>query len=133
MSEIQINDFVKAEYNSGVYIGKVIEDRRNFFLVEVLAVIKHPMQGDLHNRGQVKGIAFFERKALAYREKMNARKRTITPYHGEIPDYKESLRKAIEEFEKELLSEDTPFHQKSLEKLESLKKHYYDKMFAEVE
>src|SRR5699024_6125457 len=131
MSEIKINDLVQAHYNSGTYIGKVIEDRGNFLLVEVLAVTKHPMQGDLHNRCEVEGIAFFERKALAYREKMNARKRTITPYVEKVPEYKDSLKKAIRQFEEELLAEETPFHQKSLEKLHALKKHYYNRIFQE--
>lgn len=129
LSEINIGDIVEAEYNSGTYIGKIIEDRRNFFLVEVLAVKKHPMQGDLHNRGEVEGVAFHERKALAYREKMNARKRTIKPFKGEIPNYRESLKNAVEEFRNLLLSEDTPFHQKSMEKLKLLEKHYYEKIF----
>jgi|SRR5690625_2609029 len=131
MNEFNIGDLVVAEYNSGAYIGKIIEDRRNFFLVEVLAVKNHPMQGDLHKRGQVEGLAFHERKALAYREKMNARKRTIKPFKGEIPNYAESLKQAVNTFKETLLSEDTLFHQKSLEKLKLLEKHYYHKIFNE--
>src|SRR5690625_6220440 len=71
---VQVNDIVKARYNSGEYIGRVLEERGNFLLVEVLAVLEHPQQGDLHHLGEVDGVAFHERKALAYREKFNARK-----------------------------------------------------------
>lgn len=125
MDTINIGDTVKAKYNSGVYIGKIIEDRRNFWLVEVQAVLTHPTQGDLHKPNQVEGVAFHERKALAYREKMNARKRDTTKYDGDIPNYKQSLKEAIETFEYELKQEDTTFNRISLERLADLKKHFY--------
>lgn len=129
MTEIKIGDIVEAEYNSGSYIGKIIEDRNNFFLVEVLAVKKHPIQGDLHNRGKVEDVAFHERKALAYREKMNARKRMTKPFTNQIPDYRDSLKRAVIEFKEMLRLENTPFHQKSMEKIQSLEKHYYNDIF----
>src|SRR5699024_10807961 len=113
VSLIEVGDTVKATYNSGVYIGKVIEDRRNFLLVEVQAVVKHPAQGDLHKPNQVEGVAFHERKALAHREKMNARKRDIVPYEGDIPNYEESLERAIHEFKTELEKENSDFNKAS--------------------
>lgn len=129
MQEITINSIVKATYNSGTYIGKVIEDRGNFWLVEVLAVLKHPDQGDLHKPGQVEGVAFHERKALAYREKMNARKRHVTIYDGPVPEYRASLKTAVEEFKAQLAAEDTAFNRRSLARLTDLEKYFYDKIF----
>lgn len=122
-------DIIQTSYNSGSYVAKVIEIKGNFLLVEVLAVLTHPMQGDLHNRGQVEGVAFHERKALAHREKMNARKRQTSLYEHPVPDYAVSLQQAVESYKKELQAEHTPFHQKSLEKIADLEEHYYHKIY----
>lgn len=132
LAQFNIGDLVLAKYNSGTYIGKVLEDRNNFLLVEVLAVKEHPMQGDLHKRGKVEGVAFFERKALAYREKMNARKRTTQIYDGEVPSYAQSLKEAVEAFREQLEAEKTAFNEKSLEKLAILEKYHYEKIFASL-
>src|SRR5699024_481373 len=129
MTDININDLVETSYNSGRYIGRVIEDRGNFFLIEVLAVTRHPQQGDLHNRGQVEGVAFHERKALAYREKTNARKRTSTKYTGEIPEYSESPKQAVEQMKEQLNEKNTPFNEASLQKLADLEEHFYHKIY----
>lgn len=126
MNSIKIGDIVQTNYNSGLYVGKVIEDRRNFWLVEVQAVLKHPTQGDLHKPNQVEGVAFHERKALAFREKMNARKRDTIKFTEKIPNYEQSLKKAIIEFENELNNENTLFNKVSLQKLNDLKKHFYN-------
>lgn len=129
MTEIQKGMIVEADYNSGLYVGKVHEDRRNFVLVEVLAVLEHPDQGDLHNPGQVEGVAFFERKALAHHEMMNVQKRKVQPYTGEIPNYIKSLKESIEAIKSKLSEEETTFNQVSLERIEDLEKHYYNKLF----
>src|SRR5690625_4825980 len=129
MPELVIGDIVQTSYNSGTYIGEMIEDRGNFVLVKVLAVVSHPMQGDLHHRGQVEGVAFHERKALAFQEKMNARKRQTRIYEDEIPDYAASLKHAVHSYKVELQQEDTLFNQRSLEKIADLEKHYYDKIY----
>lgn len=127
--DIQIGDIVETRYNSGTYIGKVLEDKRNFWLVEVLAVVIHPTQGDLHHRGQVEGVAFHERKALAFREKTNARKRDTVPFVGDLPDYVASLKEAVANMKAELSKEDTAFNQLSLERIADLEAHFYDKIF----
>lgn len=127
MTNINIGDIVEGHYNSGVYVGKVIEDRGNLFLIEVLAVKEHPDQGDLHNPGQVEGIAFFERKALAYTEKINISKRKVYPYEGEVPNYSESLKQAVVELKEKLNAEDTLFNKTSMEKLLSVEEHFYKK------
>lgn len=126
--EIKVGDTVLAHYNSGTYIGVMEEDRRNFLLVQVLAVKVHPQQGDLHNLGQVEGVAFHERKALAYRERMNVQKRKVEPYDGDVPDYIESLKNAVNDLKATLSSEDTLYNQKAMEKLVGLEKHFYNKL-----
>lgn len=130
MNQIQIGDIVKTDYNSGTYIGEVLEDKQNFVLVKVLAVVTHPTQGDLHNPGQVEGVAFHERKALAYQEKFNARKRMTKPYDGEVPDYATSLKQAVEEIKTSLQKEDTAFNNLSLERIADLENHFYNKIFS---
>lgn len=128
---VDIDDIVQTTYNSGTYIGKVIEDRRNFLLVEVLAVVKHPEQGDLHHPGEVEGVAFHERKALAYTEKFNARKRHTERFEGEVPNYASSLKQAVTEMKQRLEKETTEFAKLSLEKLHDLETHYYNKIYDE--
>lgn len=131
MHDIAIGDIVKTTYNSGIYIGKVLEDRNNFYLVEVLAVDTHPTQGDLHQRGKVDGVAFHERKALAYKEKTNARKRFTERYDGKVPDYVQSLKEAVDRFRESLLEEASEFNRVSLQKLQDLETHYYNKLFQQ--
>lgn len=127
MSEINVGDIVEAHYNSGIYVGEVMEDRRNLFLIKVLAVIEHPTQGDLHNPGQVDGVAFYERKALANQELMNVSKRKIHPYVGEVPDYSESLKEAVITLKTKLQSEDTRYNKAAMQKLLDLEEFYYKK------
>jgi len=130
MSNIQIGDIVKTNYNSGTYIGEVLEDKQNFLLVKVLAVVTHPTQGDLHQRGQVEGVAFHERKALAYEEKFNARKRMTKPFEGDIPDYATSLKQAVEDIKRTLKTEDTEFNHLSLDRIADLETHFYNKIYS---
>lgn len=130
METLQIGDLVQTTYNSGTYIGKIIDDKRNFWLVEILAVVTHPTQGDLHHPGQVEGVAFHERKALAFREKTNARKRDTVKYEGEVIDYAQSLKQAVDSMRQSLKKEDTPFSNLSLEKIADLEKHYYQKIYG---
>src|SRR5699024_10568875 len=118
MSHINIGDIVKTKYNSGIYVGKVIEDRKNFWLVEVKAVLRHPTQGDLHKPNQVEGVAFHERKALAHNEKMNARKRDTEFFNESVPNYNQSLKQSIIEFETELNEQDNLFNETSRQKLD---------------
>lgn len=129
MAEIQIGDTVKAHYHSGTYIGKVIEDRGERYLIEVLAVIKHPLQGDIHNIGKVEDVFFHERKALYYKEKMNVKKPAVKAYHGPVPAYGESLKKAVEQYKESLMAEDSPYHKMALENLQNLENHYYVKHY----
>ncbi|MFC2947143.1 kinase-associated lipoprotein B [Virgibacillus sediminis] len=129
MAEVKIGETVKAHYKSGTYIGKVVEERGSHYLVEVLAVAKHPMQGDLHNPGQVEGVFFHERKALAHHEKMNVKKPAVHAYPNAIPEYGISLKQAVEAYREKLTSEKTAYNDKALQTLNGLEENYYRKHF----
>ncbi|HLR14935.1 MAG TPA: sporulation phosphorelay system protein KapB [Bacillota bacterium] len=125
MDEVNIGEHVLAVYNTGTYIGEVLEDRGNYILVEVLAVLEHPTQGDLHKPGQVEGAVFHERKALSFKEKMNVRKRKIKSHEGQVPEYISSLKEAYETLKQTLNNEETQYNTLALKKLEQLNEHYY--------
>lgn len=123
---ISIGESVKAHYNSGIYVGKVVEDRGDKFLVEVLAVQKHPQQGDLHHPLEAEGVFFHQRRALAYREKMNVPKNVVHPYEEDIPNYQESLRNAVDKLKDKLLKiENADFRELALREMEDLEKSYF--------
>lgn len=127
---VDVGDSVRAHYNSGVYIGMVKEDRGDRFLVQVLAVMKHPMQGDLHHPGVIdEGVFFHERKALAHHEKMNVTKAVVYPYDEEIPDYRESLQSALANMKEKLTLKDTAFSQEALKVLMGIEEKYYHKNY----
>lgn len=126
---ISIGDTVQAKYNSGKYIGEVLEDRGDRFLVKTLAVQKHPKQGDLHNLGKVDGVFFHERKALAHYEKMNVVRSAVRPYEEEVPDYNTSLHDAIEALKQTLSKTDTDYNQMALKTLKSIEENYYTKSY----
>jgi len=125
-----VGNIVLAHYNSGSYIGKVIEDRGERSLIKVLAVKKHPLQGDIHNYGKIDGVFFHERKALAYHEKMNVKKPAIHAYTEDIPDYSESLKKAVADAKEKLQKKDTSFNQLALKTLEKLEKESYKNIYS---
>lgn len=129
MADVAIGDIVQAHYNSGTYIGKVIEDRGKQYLIEVLAVTKHPLQGDLHNPGKVENVFFHERKALAFHEKTNVKKPAVKPFDGEVPAYGESLKEAVEAYRKKLEAEDSAFNKAALNALNHLEETTYKKSY----
>jgi kinase-associated protein B len=118
-----IGDVVHAEYKTGEYAGEVVELRPPFAIVKILAVLKHPTQGDLHNPMEVAVPLFHQRRALSYQEKARVPLSQMAPYKWNIPDYSESLRSAlgqqIEELEKTL-----EWAKRSLDELVSLKSEY---------
>ncbi|MDC3412384.1 kinase-associated lipoprotein B [Aquibacillus sp. 3ASR75-11] len=124
MSDLKVGDNVRAHHKSGIYIGKVVEDRGEKFLVQVLSVTKHPMQGDLHHPGAVEDVFFHQRKALSYNEKANVSKKAVYPFEGEIPPYKESLKQAVEDMEERLQKKETEFNKKALNEINKLKESY---------
>lgn len=120
----QIGDIVTGIYKTGKYIGEITNVRPQHYLVKVLAVVKHPMQGDLHNVKQADVPFFHERRALAFREQTNIPQSMVKRYEGDVPDYKESLQQALTEQIMQLQENDTPFAERSLQMLEQLKHDY---------
>ena len=125
MSELQIGEIVTAIYKTGKYIGEITEVRPQHYLVRVLAVVKHPMQGDLHNPKDADVLIFHERKALSFREQANIPQKMVKPYSEEVPDYLESLKQAVEKMKNELTESATPWAEMSLKSIASLEKDYF--------
>ncbi|KGX89606.1 kinase [Pontibacillus halophilus JSM 076056 = DSM 19796] len=119
------NQLVKAHYKTGIYIGRIIEDRGQAYLVEVLAVDKHPQQGDLHNPGQTENVFFHQRKALSFREKANVPKAAAHHYDDEIPAYETSLKDAVEQLKNKLNRRETSFNQRAYENVLDLERQYF--------
>lgn len=125
LSEFQVGAQVTAIYKTGKYIGEITDIRPQHYLVRVLAVEKHPMQGDLHNPKQADVMMFHERRALAYREQTNVPKQMVKMYEGSIPDYKASLKLALDKMKSGLLEDDSDWSKRSLENAERLEADYF--------
>jgi kinase-associated protein B len=125
MSDLNIGDSVTAFYKTGKYIGEITDIRGENYLVRVLGVAKHPMQGDIHTPKDVDVPFFHERRALAFREQANMPKKMVKPYEGEIPEYIESLRNAVEKLKEELKEENTQWSMQSLKNIETLEQDYF--------
>lgn len=100
MSELKIGEIVTGIYKTGKYIGELTEERPQHYLIRVLAVLKHPMQGDLHSPKDADVLVFHERRALSYREQTNIPKQMVKPFDKEVPDYQQSLKEAVEKAKK---------------------------------
>lgn len=124
VSELQIGEVVTAIYKTGKYIGEITEVRPQHYLVRILAVLKHPMQGDLHNPKEADVLIFHERKALSFREQANIPYKMVKPFENEVPDYLESLKVAVSQMKKELAETPSEWAEMSLKALESLEKDY---------
>jgi kinase-associated protein B len=120
----QVGDHVIAAYKTGEYIGEIVDLSGMKAAVKVLAVVKHPTQGDLHNPMQANVAFFHQRRALAHQEIALMPFDTIAAYRQQIPEYKESLRQALEQ-DKIALHNEVLFAQKCLQELQSLEKEYF--------
>ncbi|OAS87102.1 MULTISPECIES: kinase-associated lipoprotein B [Metabacillus] len=125
MEDKKIGEIVTGLYKTGKYIGEITDIREMHYLVKVKAVLKHPQQGDLHNPKQADVQFFHERRALAFNEQTNIPKQMVKPFADPIPDYKESLKQALDTLKDELLQLDTSWAQKSLELLSTLEADYF--------
>ena len=125
LAEFQQGDIVTAIYKTGKYIGEFVEERTNGMLVRVLAVLKHPMQGDLHHPKDAEVGFFHERRALSYREGAVIPKQMVKKYEGDVPEYKDSLKEALAKMKSELQSETGPWAEMSLRNMETLEKEYF--------
>ncbi|MDM5190541.1 kinase-associated lipoprotein B [Bacillus sp. DX4.1] len=121
---LQIGEIVTGIYKTGKYIGEITNIRPAQYVVKVLAVLKHPTQGDLHNVKQADVLFFHERRALAFREQTNIPQQMVKKYEGSVPDYKESLQMALETQMATFQEDDSPFAQRSLQTLQQLKQDY---------
>lgn len=124
MSELQIGEIVTAIYKTGKYIGEITEVRPQHYLVRVLAVLKHPMQGDLHSPKDADVLIFHERRALSYREQANIPYKMVKPFENEVPDYLDSLKEAVAKMKKELTETSSEWANMSLKAMGSLEKDY---------
>ncbi|MDP4163834.1 MAG: kinase-associated lipoprotein B [Bacillota bacterium] len=125
MNELKIGDVVTAIYKTGKYIGEITDIRPQHYLVRVLAVLKHPMQGDLHHPKDVEVGIFHERRALAFREQTNVPKQMVKPFEDTVPDYLSSLKTAIEKIKAECLETPSAWASQSLKNIEQLEKEYF--------
>ncbi|MEI5907788.1 kinase-associated lipoprotein B [Bacillus spongiae] len=124
MTQLKANDFVIGIYKTGKYIGELVSENETTFVVKILAVLKHPIQGDLHHPKQVDQGFFHERKALSFGEKANIPKIMVKPYEGEVPPYTESLQTTFLDLLMTLREENSAFATRSIAALESIKREY---------
>ncbi|TBL80260.1 sporulation phosphorelay system protein KapB [Paenibacillus thalictri] len=121
----QIGDLVTASYKTGGYIGEIAEAPSvHKAAVRILAVIKHPTQGDLHHPMDADVPFFHQRRALSFQEIALMPLHTIEPYSGEVPEYKQSLRQALQADIEQLQAQNNRFSQRCLEELRLLEQEY---------
>ncbi|WP_282935431.1 kinase-associated lipoprotein B [Paenibacillus sp. RC67] len=121
---LEIGSIVAAEYKTGEYIGEIVEmSSAPKAAVKILAVVKHPTQGDLHNPMNPNVAFFHQRRALAYQEIALMPLYTVKPYRGTVPEYTVSLQRALQS-ELQTLQQTVQWAQRCIEELEQLKKDY---------
>ncbi|MFD1778816.1 kinase-associated lipoprotein B [Fredinandcohnia salidurans] len=123
--EFKVGDIVTGIYKTGKYIGEITAIKPEHYLVKVKAVLKHPMQGDIHSPKDVNVPLFQERRALAFNEQTNVPKKMVRHYKEEVPEYKSSLREAVEKTKNDLQAEGTEWALRSLENMNVLEKDYF--------
>ncbi|OLO39098.1 kinase [Alkalihalophilus pseudofirmus] len=123
--QLEIGQTVTGIYKTGKYIGEITNVRPEQYVVRVLAVLKHPDQGDLHNPKETDVELFHERRALAYREQTNIPKVYVKPFSDDVPSYEESLKEALKQQYTKLESDQSAWAKKSIEMLQSLEKEYF--------
>lgn len=122
---MEIGQIVKAFRKTGSYIGEITEVHPDIFVVRVLAVIKHPMQGNLHHPREVDVPFFHERKAHAFREQIQVPSNMVRPFEDDVPKYEDSLQESVQRLYDELVSkQDDAFSKRSLEALKILIREY---------
>ncbi|WP_404329713.1 kinase-associated lipoprotein B [Mesobacillus maritimus] len=125
MSDFKVGDKVTGIYKTGKYAGEITDIRPEHYLVRVLAVLKHPMQGDLHSPKDVEVGFFHERRALAFREQANIPKKMVKSFENDIPDYQTSLKDAIAQFKEALQNDESQWAAQSIKNIETLEKDYF--------
>lgn len=123
--QVEVGNRVLASFKSGEYIAEVLDILGPKVLIQTLAVHKFPLQGDLHHPYQANVPVFHQRKALSYRERVMVPQNTIIPFSGEVPDYTDSLKRALETDLHELRSRPGKWEEMAVTALEELKKEYF--------
>ena len=118
-------EIVTGIYKTGKYIGEITELKPERYVVKILAVLKHPTQGDLHQPKTADVPLFHQRRALGHREKTNIPSVYVKKYEGTVPEYKDSLRLAIQEEMAALQNDDSDWARKCMEALNSLEEDYF--------
>ncbi|MCD1257486.1 kinase [Paenibacillus athensensis] len=125
MNQWQAGELVTAAYKTGVYIGEIVEMTSPMkAAVKVLAVAEHPTQGDLHQPMDGAVSFFHQRRALSHQEIALMPVGSIKSYSGTVPDYRESLKRALAAQIAEL-SNMQRWSERSLQELEQLSKEYF--------
>jgi len=118
-------DLVIAPYKSGVYVGELLTAEPPKAKVRVLAVLKHPDQGDLHHPQRADVAMFHVRRALAHREVCNVFYRDLEPYgEPEPPAYADSLQAALQAEVARMEQIGGEFGRKALAALKELERDY---------
>lgn len=123
---MQQGDIVRCNYKTGSYAGEIFELRADgrSAVVKILAVLKHPLQGDLHQPKSVDVPLFHERRALSFTEKTNIPLSQVKPFEEEVPSYDTSLVEAVQNYEAALKEDDSAFAEKSMHTLQKVKASY---------
>lgn len=115
---------VKATYRSGEYVGQLVDVQADRTKVQILAVIKHPDQGNLHRPQDPDVRIFHERRALAHKEIALVPREDISVYDGDIPNYEASLKDALHAKIAEI-EKTARWAKACLERLHSLREDYH--------
>ncbi|TMW73393.1 kinase-associated lipoprotein B [Alteribacter natronophilus] len=116
---------VTGVYKTGKYIGEITDIKKDRYVVKVMAVLKHPKQGDLHSPKQTDVPLFHERRALGEREKTNVPASLVKPYEGTVPDYRSSLKEALEKEKAALQNDQSDWAKMALDRINNLEEDYF--------
>lgn len=116
---------VQALYKSGLYVGELLEVKANKAVVQILAVLKHPAQGDLHQPYQADVPLFHQRRALAFKEKALVPFVHLREHEGDIPDYRTSLKEALAQEMKVVQERNDQWGEQAYAQLKELEKEYF--------
>ncbi|WP_239748087.1 MULTISPECIES: kinase-associated lipoprotein B [unclassified Mammaliicoccus] len=116
--------YYQFPHKTGQYVVEVVEEKGDQFLVKVLAVLKHPRQGDLHSPNEVENVFFHERKALSQFEKRYTTAQFLKEYPYDVSNYIDSLKTSLAELEEKMIKRNNAYSEQALKCIEQLKIDY---------
>lgn len=116
--------YYQFPHKTGQYIVEIVEEKGEQFLVKVVAVLKHPRQGDLHSPNEVENVFFHERKALSQFEKRYTTTQFLKHYPHDVPNYIDSLKSSLAELEDKMIKRNNEYSVQALKCIEQLKLDY---------